>query len=38
MIVTGIMKVFPVFYFFYIFFLMFDIIVMMKISSDSCSA
>ena len=36
--VTGIMKVFPVsLIFFYICFLMFDIIVMMKISPDSCS-
>ena len=37
--VTGIMKVIPVsLIFVYIYFLMFDIIVMMKISPDSCSA
>ena len=36
-VVTGIMKVFPVSYFFQYIFLMFDIIVMMKISPDSCS-
>ena len=34
----GIMKVSPVSYFFLYIFLMFNIIVMIKISPDSCSA